>query len=118
MSLSDSNCCHQGPNSLLWVQHSTLCSWLSAILLSWYAGAQFISIFPDIPMTHNYRFVSVINLLNMVFKKMGQPRPLFHLFSSFQTNITNFTTNMYVKKYPSSTRPSIKYVMTVKLCAR
>ena len=35
---------------------------------------------------------------------MGQPRPLFHLFSSFQTNITNFTTNMYVKKCPSSIR--------------
>ena len=33
---------------------------------------------------------------------MGQSRPLFHLFSSFQTHITNFTTNRYVKKYPSS----------------
>ena len=30
------------------------------------------------------------------FKKMGIPRPLFHLFSSFQTHITNFTTNMNV----------------------
>ena len=29
---------------------------------------------------------------------MGQPRPLFHLFSSFQTHITNFTTNRYGKK--------------------
>ena len=28
---------------------------------------------------------------------MGQPRPLFHLFSSFQTHITNFATNRYVK---------------------
>ena len=27
------------------------------------------------------------------FKKMGQPRPLFHLFSSFQTHITLFSTN-------------------------
>ena len=36
------------------------------------------------------------------FLKMGHPRPLFHLFSSFQTNITNFTTNKYVKKWPSS----------------
>ena len=36
------------------------------------------------------------------FLKMGQPRPLFCLFSSFQTNITNFTTNMNVKKCPSS----------------
>ena len=32
--------------------------------------------------------------------KMGQPRPLFHLFSSFQT--TNFIKNRYVKKRPSS----------------
>ena len=31
------------------------------------------------------------------FHKMGQPRPLFHLFSSFQTNITNFTTNRCMK---------------------
>ena len=29
--------------------------------------------------------------------KMGQPRPLFHLFLSFKTHITNFTTNSYVK---------------------
>ena len=37
------------------------------------------------------------------FKKMGQPRPLFHLFSSFQTNIIRiFTTNKCVKKCPSS----------------
>ena len=36
-------------------------------------------------------------------KKMGQPRPLFHLFSSFQTNIIRiFTTNKCVKKCPSS----------------
>ena len=35
-------------------------------------------------------------------KKMGQPRPLFNLFLSFQTHITNFATNRYVKKYPSS----------------
>ena len=35
-------------------------------------------------------------------KKMDQPRSLFHLFLSFQTHITNFTTNMYVKKFPSS----------------
>ena len=35
---------------------------------------------------------------------MGQPRPLFHLFLSFQTHITNFTTNRYVKKCPSSIR--------------
>ena len=35
-------------------------------------------------------------------KKMGQPRPLFHLFSSFQTHITNLTANRYVKKCPSS----------------
>ena len=29
--------------------------------------------------------------------KMDQPRPLFHLCSSFQTHFTNFTTNRYVK---------------------
>ena len=34
---------------------------------------------------------------------MGQPRPLFHLFSSFQTNITIFTPNK-CEKGPSSTR--------------
>ena len=28
------------------------------------------------------------------FKKKGHPRPLFHLISSFQTNITIFTTNI------------------------
>ena len=37
------------------------------------------------------------------FKKMGQPRPLFHLFSSFQTHITIFTTDKCEKmsiQYP------------------
>ena len=38
-----------------------------------------------------------------VFLKMGQPRPLFRLFSSFQTNITIFTTNK-CEKCPSSIR--------------
>ena len=38
-----------------------------------------------------------------IFLKMCQPQPLFHLFSSFQTHITNFTTNNY-EKCPSSTR--------------
>ena len=37
------------------------------------------------------------------FKKIGQPRPLFHLFSSFQTQITIFTTNK-CEKCPSSIR--------------
>ena len=32
----------------------------------------------------------------------GPTRPLFHLFSSFQIHITNFTTIRYVKKCPSS----------------
>ena len=31
---------------------------------------------------------------------MGQPRPLIHIFSSFQTHITNFTIKRYVKKCP------------------
>ena len=35
---------------------------------------------------------------------MGRPRPLFHLFSSFQPHITNFTSNRYVKRCPSSIR--------------
>ena len=36
---------------------------------------------------------------------MGQPRPLFHLFLSFQTCIQAiFTTSRYVKKCPSSIR--------------
>ena len=34
--------------------------------------------------------------------KAVHPRPLFNLFSSFQTQITNFTTNGYVNKCPSS----------------
>ena len=33
---------------------------------------------------------------------MGQPWPLFHLFSSFQTNIKQFSQQTYVKKFPSS----------------
>ena len=37
------------------------------------------------------------------FKKMGQPRPLFHLFSSFQTHIT-ILQQINVKKCPSSIR--------------
>ena len=38
------------------------------------------------------------------FKKNGPTPASFCLFSSFQTNITNFTTNMNVKKCPSSIR--------------
>ena len=33
---------------------------------------------------------------------MDQPWPLFHLFLSFQTHISNYATNAYVKKCPSS----------------
>ena len=32
-----------------------------------------------------------------LFLKMGQIRPLLHLFSSFQSHITNFTKNRHVK---------------------
>ena len=39
---------------------------------------------------------------NSLFKKLSQPQPLFHLILSFQTHITNFTINRYVKKCPSS----------------
>ena len=35
------------------------------------------------------------------FNKMGQPRPLFHLFLSFQIHFTFFTTNK-CEKCPSS----------------
>ena len=37
------------------------------------------------------------------YKKMGQPRPLFHLFLSYQTHITIFTVNK-CEKCPSSIR--------------
>ena len=40
-------------------------------------------------------------LTTLFFKKMGQLRPLFHLFSSLQTHITIFTTKN-VKKCSSS----------------
>ena len=33
---------------------------------------------------------------------MAQPRPLFFMYATFQTHITNFTTNRYVEKCPSS----------------
>ena len=33
---------------------------------------------------------------------MDQPQSLFHLIPSSQAHITNFTTNRYVKKCPSS----------------
>ena len=33
-------------------------------------------------------------LFKFLFLKMGQPRPLFNLFSSSQTHITNFTANV------------------------
>ena len=51
---------------------------------------------------HRWTKGKVINFEMFFLKKMGQPRPLFCLFSSIQTNITNFTTNMNVKKCPSS----------------
>ena len=35
--------------------------------------------------------------LHILFFKKGHPRPLFNLFSSFQTNITIFTTNICEK---------------------
>ena len=40
-------------------------------------------------------------IFHYLFLKMGQPRPLFHLFSSFQTHIAIFTTNK-CEKYSSS----------------
>ena len=44
------------------------------------------------------RLTSRLTHQSRSFLKRGQPRHLFHLFSSFQTQITNFTTNRYVKK--------------------
>ena len=43
-------------------------------------------------------------LITHYFKKIGHPRPLFHLFSSLQTNIKIFTKNK-CEKCPSSTGP-------------
>ena len=45
----------------------------------------------------------VRNPLLLFFKKIGQPRPLFHFLRSFQTNNTIFTTNQSEKmSSPSS----------------
>ena len=41
---------------------------------------------------------------SVFLKKMGQTWPLFHLFLSLKTHITNFTTKTYVKKYLSRIR--------------
>ena len=40
-------------------------------------------------------------MMSNIFYKMGRPRPLFNLFSSFQTNIT-ILQQINVKKCPSS----------------
>ena len=59
----------------------------------------------NIPEKEKERFLNKVEkYFQKCYLKMGQPRPLFCLFSSFQTNITNFTTNMNVKKCPSSIR--------------
>ena len=34
-----------------------------------------------------------LKVVGPLFKRIGQPRPLFHLFSFSQTHSTNFTTN-------------------------
>ena len=39
---------------------------------------------------------------NYLFIKMGLPRPLFHLFSSFQTHITHFTNKQVCEIMSSS----------------
>ena len=50
-------------------------------------------------------FVSTEWTISLVDLPRGHPRPLFHLFSSFQTNITIFTTNICEKmSWPSSIR--------------
>ena len=42
-------------------------------------------------------------IIGNIFLKMGHPQPLFHLFLSFQANITILTTNK-CEKCPSSLR--------------
>ena len=45
---------------------------------------------------------SVGNEWSTFFKKMGNPRPLFVYFQSFQTNINTILQQINVKKCPSS----------------
>ena len=46
-------------------------------------------------------YADLIPIFLALFLKKGYPRPLFRLFSSFQTNITNLTTDIS-EKCPSS----------------
>ena len=46
--------------------------------------------------------ISFIQVGFFFFKKWSKPRPLFNLFSSFQTHIKIFTIKRCVKKCPSS----------------
>ena len=46
--------------------------------------------------------ISCLGMFATFILKMGQSRPLFHLFLSFQTHITNFATYNYVKNCPFS----------------
>ena len=57
-------------------------------------------------MKWHFRLLGYQGSVNLFFIKMGQPRPLFRLFRSFQTNIiTIFTTKICEKsKCPSSIR--------------
>ena len=47
---------------------------------------------------------AVFNLFFLLFSKMGQPRPLFRLFSVFSNKHYKFLQQIYVKKCPSSIR--------------
>ena len=55
------------------------------------------------PLDHHHGPTCSTYCLQMLTFLMGHPRPLFHLFSSFQTNFTIFTTNK-CEKCPSSIR--------------
>ena len=53
-------------------------------------------------LSQDLQIGDVIDTLENVLK-LGRTRPLFNLFSSFQTNITIFPTNI-CEKFPSSTQ--------------
>ena len=56
----------------------------------------FISFYERAPW-QNLKHVKVSDQKGLFLKKLGHPRPLFRLFSSFQTNITIPTTNIWEK---------------------
>ena len=51
-----------------------------------------------------------IKIVILFLKKMGPPWPLFHLFSSFQTHITIFSTNKCEKMSIQYMVPGFKLI--------